>query len=267
MLKNTPPYAITVPRRAIKDQRVGSGPIPRKSPPYPETARIFLPLISLWNYLAHKNLWPHALGLLSLSETIHRPSPSAPLAHGIIAALSRGWGQAPPSQVRRLIFPNLVRIHKIHHPGFSLPSPLCFPQLLRLSTGPWAPLPTGLVLPLFHGYTEVSLFSLHLGKNLLNYPESPADFRPVCSDIVMLNIIRVTSWRELFPPSIVITFPCGLWRSSPTLLLCLLLFFFHRGIKIICLADSGPMFPPSLSEWLRPWHSSHFSACWLYSSP
>ena len=50
---------------------MGSGSVLGNSSPYPETARIFLPLISLWNFLTFKNLRLHALGSLSLSETIH----------------------------------------------------------------------------------------------------------------------------------------------------------------------------------------------------
>ena len=40
----TPLYATTVPRGTIKGQKVGSGPNPGKSPPFPEITRIFLPL-------------------------------------------------------------------------------------------------------------------------------------------------------------------------------------------------------------------------------
>lgn len=37
------------------DQKVGNGTIPRNPCPFLQTVGIILPLISLWNYLAHKN--------------------------------------------------------------------------------------------------------------------------------------------------------------------------------------------------------------------
>ena len=45
--KNHSPYAMTVLRRTIQDQKVGSDPIPGKPPPYPEIARILPPLLNL----------------------------------------------------------------------------------------------------------------------------------------------------------------------------------------------------------------------------
>lgn len=58
------------PSCTIKRPRSGSGPIPGKSPPFPERVRIFLPLVSLWNYLARTNLQPCTLEPLSLSESL-----------------------------------------------------------------------------------------------------------------------------------------------------------------------------------------------------
>ena len=39
----------------INDQKVGSGLIPRNFHSFPKIAGVILPLISLWNYPAHKN--------------------------------------------------------------------------------------------------------------------------------------------------------------------------------------------------------------------
>ena len=49
----------------IKDQKVGSGPIPGHTHPFPEIVGIILTLISLWNNPVHKNKPPHILRPLS----------------------------------------------------------------------------------------------------------------------------------------------------------------------------------------------------------
>ena len=64
---------MAVLRGMIKGHKVGNGPIPGKSAPYLPIARIFIPLISLWNYLAHKNQRPHILLPLSLSQVTSCP--------------------------------------------------------------------------------------------------------------------------------------------------------------------------------------------------
>ena len=46
---------MAIPRPTIKDQKVGSGPIPRNPCLFPQIVGITLPLISLSNYPAHKN--------------------------------------------------------------------------------------------------------------------------------------------------------------------------------------------------------------------
>ena len=47
-----------------KDQKVGSSSIPGNICPFPKIVRILLPLISVWNYPAHKNnhtiFWGHS---------------------------------------------------------------------------------------------------------------------------------------------------------------------------------------------------------------
>ena len=50
--------------------KVGSGPVSGKVPSFPETARVFLPAISLWNYSAHKKQQPHGMSPVSLSEEV-----------------------------------------------------------------------------------------------------------------------------------------------------------------------------------------------------
>ena len=55
MLNDTPTSVMTVLRPAIKGQKVGSGPVPRNLHPFPQITGIIFPLISLWNYPAHKN--------------------------------------------------------------------------------------------------------------------------------------------------------------------------------------------------------------------
>lgn len=72
ILKITPPYTIIALRRTMKGQKVGSGSISEKSPLYPQIARTFLPLVSLWNYLTHKNLQPPCLGAtLTFWDSLH----------------------------------------------------------------------------------------------------------------------------------------------------------------------------------------------------
>ena len=46
-LNDTPTGTMTAPRQTIKDQIVGSGPIPGNPHPFPKIAGILLPLISL----------------------------------------------------------------------------------------------------------------------------------------------------------------------------------------------------------------------------
>ena len=56
----------------MKGQKVGSGSISGKSPLYPKIARIFLPLVSLWNYLTHKTLQPPCPGAaLTFWDSLH----------------------------------------------------------------------------------------------------------------------------------------------------------------------------------------------------
>ena len=67
---------MTVPRRTIKGQKVGSGPIPGNPHPFPKIAGILLPLISLWNYpplLKLTTLYPGAS--LSFWDGPHSVSP------------------------------------------------------------------------------------------------------------------------------------------------------------------------------------------------
>ena len=67
----TPPSAMTVLRPTIKGQKVGSGPVPGNLGPFPKIVGIIFPLISLWNYTAHKN-WPrHISGPLAFLDGPH----------------------------------------------------------------------------------------------------------------------------------------------------------------------------------------------------
>ena len=72
ILKITPPYSIIALRRTMKGQKVGNGSFSGKSPLYSKIARIFLPLVSLWNYLTNKNLQPPCLGAaLTFWDSLH----------------------------------------------------------------------------------------------------------------------------------------------------------------------------------------------------
>ena len=71
MLNDTPTSTMTVPRLTIKGQKGGSGPIPGNPRPFPEIVGIILPLISLWNYPAHKNYPLHILGPLAFWDGPH----------------------------------------------------------------------------------------------------------------------------------------------------------------------------------------------------
>ena len=64
-LNDTPTGALTVPRLIIKGQKVGRGPIPGNLHSFSELVGTILPLISLWNFPAHRtnhpisqSLWP-----------------------------------------------------------------------------------------------------------------------------------------------------------------------------------------------------------------
>ena len=69
--KNHCPLRHVSSKEDHKRPKRGQWPIPWKSPNFPKIAKIFLPLVSIWNYSAHKNQQPHALGPLSLSEKVH----------------------------------------------------------------------------------------------------------------------------------------------------------------------------------------------------
>ena len=77
MLTNTPTGTMTVPGLITKGQKAGGAPTPGNTPLLQD--RIFLPLISLWNYPAHKNeppshhhltfgIWLHCLRNVYLSQ-------------------------------------------------------------------------------------------------------------------------------------------------------------------------------------------------------
>ena len=53
-----------------RSEKVGNGPNPGKSPPFPDLTRILTTLISTWNYWALKIQDPHTLGQLSLTDMV-----------------------------------------------------------------------------------------------------------------------------------------------------------------------------------------------------
>ena len=73
MLNVTPTSTVTVLRPTIKGQKVCGGPIPGNPCPVPKIIGITFPLISRWNYPAHKN---YALFQGSLSLIVWDGPPS-----------------------------------------------------------------------------------------------------------------------------------------------------------------------------------------------
>ena len=107
----------------------GSGPIPGNSHSFPITAGIFLPLVSLWDYPAHKNWQTYTLGPLLPSQMGHTPcrecvtslNKSSFTLPWLTLELFPAWSQEPTSggHSRDLAMTWDMIIPWHHHPSLS----------------------------------------------------------------------------------------------------------------------------------------------------
>ena len=108
-LHDTPAGAKIFPRLPIKGQKLGGRPIPGNPHPFPKIVGIILPLISLWNYPAHKNC--------------HTSGPSPPETDRIlpmecVSLLSLYYGSLMISFLCEAKDPHLVPVPGVHlRPG------------------------------------------------------------------------------------------------------------------------------------------------------
>ena len=71
MLNDTPTGANRISRLTVRGQKVGTSPIPRNLHHFPKIVGIISPLISLWNYSAHKSQPHHISGQLTFWDGLH----------------------------------------------------------------------------------------------------------------------------------------------------------------------------------------------------
>ena len=90
MLNNTPTGVGTVLRLTIKGQKVSVIQSLEIPSPFSKTARIILPLISLWNYPAHKNQTPHISESLAFWDSLYS-------VYGVCAAAAAKSLQSCPT--------------------------------------------------------------------------------------------------------------------------------------------------------------------------
>ena len=91
MLNDTPTGAMRVPKLTIKDKKVDGGSIPGNLCPWLEIVGTFFPLVSLWNYQAHKNSRNTGVSSLSLLQgffPIQGMNPGLPHCRQILYQLS-----------------------------------------------------------------------------------------------------------------------------------------------------------------------------------